>query len=595
MAFLDDDEFLVLKDESGNVRGDVTTFLDQHLPSGGSLTVPWIIFGTANHTSAASDIPVTQRFQYRDKEPHGTPKTIVRVRDYVSFINPHRVNLRNGTEERQAPHGSALLHHYKYKSVEEYRHKSCVRGSTFARQKDCNATTLPAGEVLDPSAWIFLKRHVPRYAHYENAPHLEESEEIAPAAKPSNRDKAGSNMASGLQVNSGDNPNKPYFVIHVGPHKTGTTSLQKALGEREKAGLLQEDGYTYMGRFLKGINKARKQTATWKALWDIECVKKTQYFLHPESKIQSTMSPPPCWKEFLVELESKRGQSVIVSDEDLSPRFYDNSSMLRDLMDVLQDHWNVRFVVAYRRLYEWILSAKQQIDRWEKWKASLNAWPQQGGKRILPFFPHVLKDPAVNASANGARGYYYRYTSDILEVLQQNMVPTYILNFHAPEGILTSFFCEALPSAPKACAWARAEPAKKTENVAQSLFYDIFAIEAAERGLVNTRIWTRPEVARQIKFYHENVRNQTAMDFILFCPTEMQTRAYLDASIVMEAQIMPALAASPEGEKSHRHDFLVADQAHKFCSINCDAELENEHWHAFFEQFASRSGSTIEE
>jgi hypothetical protein len=45
--------------------------------------------------------------------------------------------------------------------------------------------------------------------------------------------------------------NKPYLVIHDGPPKTGTTTLQYAFSRMNEGGILAKDNYTYQQAYLK--------------------------------------------------------------------------------------------------------------------------------------------------------------------------------------------------------------------------------------------------------------------------------------------------------------------------------------------------------
>jgi len=172
MAVFDDDEFLVLKKHS-----TVSELVKDHLPSG-SLLINWRVFGTSNQQHY-SPLPVTKRFTLRD-ETSVLGKSIFRVKDFVRFKNPHSCVLDNNTEQRDtnggrsfSPNGSqnkdkpddvAVFHHYKYKSQEEWEHKTCVRlNNNGKNDKECGMESLP-GTIYDASAWETLKRNAPHYS-----------------------------------------------------------------------------------------------------------------------------------------------------------------------------------------------------------------------------------------------------------------------------------------------------------------------------------------------------------------------------------------------------------------------------------------------
>ena len=184
LAFLDDDEFLVL-----NKHPNVASLLLEHCPTG-SLSIQWHVYGTSNHSKYTPGTPVTKRFQWREPQMDARVKSIVRVRDFVGFKSPHSVETRPGTTQKlldgttrlselgattavtncsyldRSCEDIAVLNHYKYKSEEEYMLKSCVRQSVTNIDKGCGDTHLPAGTVFDDTAWQLLQSKVPKYAKF---------------------------------------------------------------------------------------------------------------------------------------------------------------------------------------------------------------------------------------------------------------------------------------------------------------------------------------------------------------------------------------------------------------------------------------------
>lgn len=179
MALYDPDEFLVLKQHA-----TVVDMLSELCPNG-SLGINWVIFGTHNVTTFV-DGPVTQRFQYHTGvDAH--VKTIVKVKDYQGQKSAHWVQLKD-VQTRRDTHGNwikgkrlagvnnptfhpdgpidvAALHHYKYKSLEEFNAKGCSRGYVWNQARCFNQTLeeLPVGHVWDDTAWKDLQRLVPQY------------------------------------------------------------------------------------------------------------------------------------------------------------------------------------------------------------------------------------------------------------------------------------------------------------------------------------------------------------------------------------------------------------------------------------------------
>mmetsp|Transcript_5370 Transcript_5370/g.10795 ORF Transcript_5370/g.10795 Transcript_5370/m.10795 type:complete len:219 (-) Transcript_5370:424-1080(-) len=195
MAFLDVDEFLVLKRHE-----TVTEMLQEHLERG-ALGISWFIFGSGRR-KLYGPWPVTKRFVYRDglgeKERHGSHwhyvKSVVKLSDYGGYPkSPHSIKTdrgKTGSEKAwvdtngkgnfdsigasnyDRPVDVAVIHHYKYLSPKEYRWKTCVRKTVDDKVKDCQEKLERGmspfeGTVFDDSAWQTLKKNVPKYAMYE--------------------------------------------------------------------------------------------------------------------------------------------------------------------------------------------------------------------------------------------------------------------------------------------------------------------------------------------------------------------------------------------------------------------------------------------
>ena len=178
IALFDIDEFLVLKKHAS-----VIDFMEEYCrePMCGQLSVNWLMMGTSNETFYRP-VPITKRNVHTDGM-WGTIKTIVRpsyVDDNMRWR--HSVYLKKGywfdtrgvivnntgwtrQANNDAPSCVAVLHHYSYKSKEEWYYKNCIRGSSLQNRLDkpelCNRKILVHGKIFNDDAWQQLKRMVP--------------------------------------------------------------------------------------------------------------------------------------------------------------------------------------------------------------------------------------------------------------------------------------------------------------------------------------------------------------------------------------------------------------------------------------------------
>lgn len=191
VALIDVDEFLVLK-----THDNVVHFMEHHCDFRcGQLSINWQSMGISNQTEY-TPVPITKRNIYYDKDKalHGTIKVIVRptaVRNDMHWW--HSVMLKDGKRwvdtnykthyyhsqnwRRQSnndkPLDKAVLYHYPFKSEEEFRFKTCVKGTSLHERGTtpmCNNMgyyTLYSGTVFDDTAWKQLTRMVPKYRMYD--------------------------------------------------------------------------------------------------------------------------------------------------------------------------------------------------------------------------------------------------------------------------------------------------------------------------------------------------------------------------------------------------------------------------------------------
>jgi len=394
--------------------------------------------------------------------------------------------------------------------------------------------------------------------------------------------------------------NKRYFVIHAGAHKTGTTAVQATLGQWT-AGLLQ-DNYVYLGKFLNhnGNHQTGHRSAAYEALFrDRDCLTTVQNYYKAQDNTDATeteggYSPPTCWSEFLKELEQHADRNLIISEEGfgtrwLEPELWNSSttnneySAMSNLIRALDDRWEIVVIVAYRRLYEWIPSAKQQQERWHRTKTVLDKWPGEGGRSLVPLFPnYVLKHPYVVSKSKGYIG--YRYTNDILRYFRQHNTSISLLNYHSSFGVKTEFFCNMIPGTPTTCAWAKNLSASDDAivNGRQSdQIFDRLVTMAAERGWIDTKTHSRHDMVVAAQKHLEQ-QGQTIAEMEQSCPTKDQLRILLKASLRMEDAILPNFSK----EQEHIDGFWRASERNKFCSINPGAELEKQHWKQFFGSYS---------
>eukprot|EP00977_Amphora_coffeiformis_P013470 scaffold3570_cov227-Amphora_coffeaeformis.AAC.4 len=385
---------------------------------------------------------------------------------------------------------------------------------------------------------------------------------------------------------------RPYFILHVGPPKSATTTLQTEMSKYGE--YLREDNYAYLGQLMK--KDAKSIFDHWhgpvlRALKNRECQRKVN-----RARLNG-YEWPDCWKNFLGLLKARRdeGRSIIYSEEDFAIKFVGmQGGMGRSPIDwpslqmaLEEQDWEPVIIVGYRRLYEIMPSAKQQWDQWTPNSDLLVKWPPEG-RTLQPLFPDVLSDPRLYDDYEPKwvpRTIQWSYTDHLVRMISPYL-PVRLLNMHDPLSIRSTFLCRVIPHAPNACRQSQIDDAEQEElhrNEEQSLFYDRIATEAADRKWFDKSKFSRHQVGLALRDYFENERESNPHNLPLICPNATQLESLLERSLTKEQQILtPQVAESMRDE--HIAGFWKAVTKNKFCWIDVNKTLEDPHWRQFFSE-----------
>lgn len=136
---------------------------------------------------------------------------------------------------------------------------------------------------------------------------------------------------------------KPYFVLHVGPQKTGTSSLQHSFYTMTQSGMLERDNWHY--------------TSMNHTFSDGQMNLTDRLYTIP-------IKSPDFWEMFQTEVTKLRAshKNILLSKEGYSVIF-NNYTHYEELRNVLGDDWEVLIVVGYRPYYEWVISYWWQVNK----------------------------------------------------------------------------------------------------------------------------------------------------------------------------------------------------------------------------------------
>jgi hypothetical protein len=367
------------------------------------------------------------------------------------------------------------------------------------------------------------------------------------------------------------NPNQiPRAIIHVGPHKTATTSIQALSAIMHK--YINADGYEMpwglIATNISAVNKERyvnlNQFNLVSCLQDIEP-------LWPEAKCNLALVEA-------VNIIGRRKQSLIVSAEELSRTNLVKFDRLYDLLVPYYGINNIRIVVYYRRFYEWLYSYWQQFAKY----------------RSVPdrkTFPQYVADISSIKSLHDTT-----YTTGCVNKYSQYFTDVAVFNMHDLTNdidVSEHFYCEAIPNSNSTCREVHNRNQRKKRldlNTGKELVYEELAYYAQQAGLWSSSV-TGPlqgknprQVGMYVHYFHQHVQNKTSFDFVgyITCPDPNILQWLYTTTINDEERFFPEFYKSSNGLQTIQEKFTIDSQT-KLCSIDAKAVIANEvSWKDFF-------------
>lgn len=365
---------------------------------------------------------------------------------------------------------------------------------------------------------------------------------------------------------------KPILYLHIGPHKSGTTTIQTYFEKYYNE--LAQDSIAFYGKgarqnFKRPLNCRRG----YKGQHGLNCVK-------------SLIS--------LLKTENRKGHHFLYSDEFLSSDLLLpwNQHHLQTLADLQQD-WDVRIFMGYRPWFEFIFSRYNQIFKPDGKKRLMELWPNQKGI-VPPRLVDLWKDDVQHLrwQWNGNNQVWFN------PAMMKEAYDEFFKNFTVFDiydgDMVEHFICDLLEMADNTCHAYREDKSDpkfemKVKNPAIPMEYDVIAVAASMKLDFFDHKRSREEVRSQVQYYHETEKNRTIADLPMLCPSKTSVQALYNASVSIEKKLFPERDTHERLEKS----FLKALKERRLCHLDIDFILgEDEEWIAFFRFLIEGNKST---
>ena len=347
--------------------------------------------------------------------------------------------------------------------------------------------------------------------------------------------------------------NKTTAVIHMGPHKTGTTSLQELTRTFMKE--LKEDGY-YL-------------PFDWASKGSHNQVHLASCFLPDEF-------PFPCMPELLLAGDeiAAEGKSMLVSAES-----FDKTSDRgqKRLAAYLTRFDQAIVVVFYRRYFEWKVSVYNQ-----RWKGRKFGEDEFMWETSIVDYIEMMDEDYFKKKVSGVP-----LLTVLVDMLRKNFETLEMVNMHNGKDNNEEFFCEVMPNANRTCEALKGSNATQNEaNQSRDMIYQDLAYNAMKQGMVQIQNHEQmKQVTNAVQKHQLETLGLTKDEFPLTCPSSEALDHLLSISLMMEESLFPEFYKTPQGEESLRVSFKKYSRT-KLCAINADEALRDAVWIDFFKNFS---------
>ena len=379
-----------------------------------------------------------------------------------------------------------------------------------------------------------------------------------------------------INKGSSSHHNKTTALIHMGPHKTGTTTLQAY--SKTFINQLKEDGYHLPFDWApddvsKRLTVVRDQR---NAMSFASC------FLNSPEAMRNQ---DPCAHEYVRAGANiaAEGKSMLVTSEGFSLL---GDHALKSLATYATASFDeVIVVVFYRRHFEWFVSFFNEC-----WKNRIFGGNNFHYENSILWFTEMFVINGIREFENDAKRHEEaRHTFFILDMLKKHFENVKVVNMHDDgKDNNEEFFCEIMPHANRTCEGVRENVMAKKEIVSNpsiDLIYGDLAYKAMKQGMVQIQNHEQmTQVTNAVQKHQLETLGLTKHDFPLTCPSSEVLDQILSLSLTMEETLFPEFYRSPQGEESLRASFQKYAET-KLCTL-ADEAVRDPVWIDFFKSFS---------
>jgi hypothetical protein len=358
---------------------------------------------------------------------------------------------------------------------------------------------------------------------------------------------------------------RPFFIIHIGPAKTATTSIQCGL-ERISGELARLDNFYYVGNSCRVGQQVTMRN-------NIKSLRMYPFVLSLKSDA-SNLQILNETKE-LFDFHRRDGHHMIMSSEHFTSKITnDDGEIVWKRLSYLLEGFRVRIIIGYRHYFDLLPSMYYQEHQDEKYLQ----WKNEGG-RHHPSFQEYLERHLGDSHTD------WNVTHPSLSAFRlwtKYFTNAGFFDLHHETDTLTDFVCNMLPGAFGTCRLLKEFVNKSnttmTKRVSSKFHAERLAEAAYDRGLLREGL-VKALPVHIAKYMMNQLEVNNIDDYWSCLPPLLEDRFRNTSSSFMSSMMYlkystHELPLSSSLEK-HNRLFEQSKSLGKFCDINTTSILSN--------------------
>jgi len=341
------------------------------------------------------------------------------------------------------------------------------------------------------------------------------------------------------------------IYLHIGPMKTGTTSIQEAMNDKEVVGAAKDDGLTLW----------RPYTLQHKNLPVFRC------FFGRKSRCEPKLRHFFDTKVWAGEHSPSQSDAVFLSHEMLGTRLMEDE--IWNMYDRVLKDWDVRIVMGYRRYYNSMISHTNQVF---KLRCTVGFVCNEHNETVVDY--SFSKEAEKHSPIHSFDFFLARYPK------------VSIVNLHEEYDIIEHMFCDVVTNFTKVCNAVKSYNNKTSTVIKNKSLYKGFhriALAAYHAGLVGNQTKLIPLVEYVKRQAQMMEYNETSLPRTCLSKTKLDK--ILKTSLQYEERVVPEFFRSDLGERALKRDFDEAVREGIFCEVDTAKILADDRWRKVFQDY----------